>query len=253
MTPLPHVAIITAVAGEQELLIRELNASKLEDRGFVMHGATTAAMRIILIEGGIGKANAAAATAAVIERFTPTLIINTGCCGAFPYSGLTTGDLALATHDIFADEGCITTQRFLSIKDMNLPLMHDARGTIFQCIPFSRDLTELVEHWGASTGTPLAKGVFATVSSCSGTDMRAADLYRQTEALCESMEGAAIALTAYRYGIPCFQLRGVSNLVENRDLARWDIPKAVGRVQEIVLKILFSAALEQWLYRSRPK
>jgi futalosine hydrolase len=52
------------------------------------------------------------------------------------------------------------------------------------------------------------------------------------------MEGAAIALVALRYGIPCLEIRGISNLVEDRDLARWDIAKAVEAAQRFVIKVV---------------
>jgi futalosine hydrolase len=52
------------------------------------------------------------------------------------------------------------------------------------------------------------------------------------------MEGAAIALVALRYGIPSLEIRGISNLVEDRDMSRWDIPAAVERCQRFLIKII---------------
>ncbi len=40
------------------------------------------------------------------------------------------------------------------------------------------------------------------------------------------MEGAAAAQVAALHGIPWLEVRGISNIVEDRDLTKWDIPKA---------------------------
>src|SRR5512135_3469067 len=60
---------------------------------------------VILAVTGIGKVNAAVATTALLERFEPELLVNTGCAGAYRGSGLAVGDLALATVEMFGDEG----------------------------------------------------------------------------------------------------------------------------------------------------
>ena len=87
-------------------------------------------------------------------------------------------------------------------------------------------------------GVRLFRGRFLTVSACSGTQARGAELSRRYQAICENMEGAAVALVALRYGIPCLELRGISNLVEDRDLSRWDLPRALEAVQRFVIKII---------------
>ena len=64
------------------------------------------------------------------------------------------------------------------------------------------------------------------------------ELARRYQAVCENMEGAAVALVALRYGIPCLEIRGISNLVEDRDMSRWDIGLAVEAAQRFVLKVI---------------
>ncbi|MDD2501900.1 MAG: futalosine hydrolase, partial [Geobacter sp.] len=43
---------------------------------------------------------------------------------------------------------------------------------------------------------------------------------------------------ALRYGVPCLEIRGISNLVEDRDMARWDIGRAVEAAQRFVIKVV---------------
>jgi futalosine hydrolase len=40
------------------------------------------------------------------------------------------------------------------------------------------------------------------------------------------------------YGIDCLEVRGISNMVEDRDLSRWDIPLAVEKTQRFLLRLL---------------
>jgi futalosine hydrolase len=52
------------------------------------------------------------------------------------------------------------------------------------------------------------------------------------------MEGAAVALTCLRYGIECLEIRGISNMVDERNLGKWKIKLAVDNAQDFVLQYL---------------
>jgi len=52
------------------------------------------------------------------------------------------------------------------------------------------------------------------------------------------MEGAAAAQVAGLHAIPWLEVRGISNIVEDRDMQKWDIPKAAEAGQKAVLRIL---------------
>jgi futalosine hydrolase len=38
--------------------------------------------------------------------------------------------------------------------------------------------------------------------------------------------------------VDCLEIRGISNMVEDRDLSRWNIPLAVENAQRFVLKFI---------------
>ena len=61
------------------------------------------------------------------------------------------------------------------------------------------------------------------------------------------MEGAAVAQLCARFGVPFFEVRGISNLVEDRDLSRWDLPAAAAAAQQAV-----RAVLAGWRCRQEP-
>jgi futalosine hydrolase len=93
----------------------------------------------------------------------------------------------------------------------------------------------------------VARGPLVTVSTCSGSTAAGAQLARRTEGLGENMEGAAVAQLCARFGVPFFEVRGISNLVEDRDLSRWNLPAAAAVAQRAV-----RALLAGWRDRQEP-
>jgi len=51
------------------------------------------------------------------------------------------------------------------------------------------------------------------------------------------MEGAAVALACQQLAVPLLELRGISNLVEDRDTRRWDLPLGMAAAQGAVLAL----------------
>jgi futalosine hydrolase len=52
------------------------------------------------------------------------------------------------------------------------------------------------------------------------------------------MEGAASAHVCAIYGVPLAEVRGISNIIEKRDLSRWNIPLAATRAQQTALELI---------------
>ena len=68
------------------------------------------------------------------------------------------------------------------------------------------------------------------MSQVTGRDDEAAGLVaRWGRPLVESMEGAAAAHVCALYGVPFLEVRGISNLVGDRDRAAWDVEGAAAR------------------------
>lgn len=234
------VIISAATHGELSLMLKALGGRTVDTAGgFPVWESATETMKIIFAVTGIGKINAAAATSVLIERHAPKLIINTGCAGAFPESCLAVGDLALASFEICADEGVITPTGWLSYEGIGIPAVERKSKRYFNEFPLSLAAAERAVRLATALGITLIRGKFITISTGSGTVERGRELYERFGCpLCENMEGAAVAQVALRYGVDCLEVRGVSNMVEDRDLSRWNIPLAVERVQRFLLKFI---------------
>jgi futalosine hydrolase len=233
------ILIMAAVPRELELLIKVLEEPYCDSAAtFAATEGVIGSARLVCCAGGIGKANAASAATWLVERYHPERIIVTGCGGAYPGSGLSVGDLAVASDEIFGDEGVLAPTGWMDMNQIGLPIFSEGERVWYNSIPLARHEAQKAMQLAGSHGLQLVRGRFVTVSSCSGTKSRGQELARRYQAVCENMEGAAIALTALRYGIPCLEIRGISNLVEDRDMSRWDISRAVEAAQRFVIKIV---------------
>ena len=52
------------------------------------------------------------------------------------------------------------------------------------------------------------------------------------------MEGAAVAQVCAQYQIPFTEIRAISNMVEERNMAQWDLPGAMSRAQLAALQVI---------------
>ena len=193
---------------------------------------------VLLAATGIGKVNAASAATLLLERFTPEFLVNTGCGGAFPGCGLSIGDLAIAESECFADEGVQTSGGWRGLDLIGIPVFQGRGERIFNRIPLCGELAQSALACAREHRFSAGIGPFLTVSTCSGTVAQAQELLRRFPGVCENMEGAAVAQVALIYGVPLLEVRGISNMVEDRDLSRWDLVRAVSEAQGFLLAYL---------------
>jgi futalosine hydrolase len=67
---------------------------------------------------------------------------------------------------------------------------------------------------------------------------RAKGLEKTFHTVCESMEGAVVAHVSTLYGIPMVEIRGISNVVEDRDKTKWNVKLASENCQKVVIEFL---------------
>ncbi len=233
------VIVTAATSRELALLIPALDGrERLQLCGRDACRGELAGRPVILGVTGIGKVNTAAAITSLLERFEPELLINTGCAGAYRGSGLAVGDLAMATVELFGDEGVLAPDGWNSLELIGIPAVERKGERYFNSFPLTRWAMDKAGYVANTAGFTLHRGPFVTVSTASGTTERGEELFRRFGGICENMEGGAAAQVALLYGVDCLEVRGVSNLVEDRDLSRWDIPIAVERAQAFIMRFI---------------
>ena len=233
------VIILASVERELTQLVRELKAELVDDaHARSIWRAESAKGPLYLAVSGIGKVNAAVTATVLLERFSPRLLVNTGCGGAYQGSGLKVGNLAVAIAEVYGDEGVLTVDGWHSLELIGIPSVERKGNRYSNEFPLSLEAAQKAFQLGMSLNLPIRRGKFVTVSTCSGTTVRGAELFRRFGGICENMEGAAVAHVALLYRVDALELRGISNMVEDRDLSRWDIPLAAEMAQRFLLKYL---------------
>lgn len=235
------IALLCAVHTEAEKLISALEDPKSSSIGAKLFFEGTIGKRsVVLCIGGMGKVNAAHAATLLLTRFNAKSLIVFGIGGAYPSSGAQVGDIALASEEIAGDEGVLTRDGFKDTEYIGIPLLKTASSTIFTTYPSSEPLLKngLRALNANKAGYRVHTGPFVTLSTCTGTAARAQELEARHHGLCENMEGAAAAQVAELHGIPWIEVRGISNLVEDRDLKKWNIPRAAKAAQDAVHAII---------------
>jgi futalosine hydrolase len=176
---------------------------------------------VSLIVTGVGAVNAAHAVTLAITRNRPDAIVVCGVGGAYPGSGLGIGDVVAADAECYGDLGAAAPAGFLDMKALGFPVV--AGDTpIYNELPFAV--------------FPFERRVrFVTVNTCTGTEAAARALAARTGGAVENMEGAAIAHVAHLHGVPAGEIRGISNLVTDRDTSQWRLGDAALAAQEALI------------------
>ena len=231
----PNLLLVSATELESSAI-----QSALADAKTVQHAGKTVSVgnlygwRCTLLHTGIGSVNAAHALTCQLEGQLPNLVIQFGIGGAYVPTGLPVRSVVLATEEIYGDVGVITPEGWKPADEIGIPLVH-SKPPLFNRFPLDSQLVSTAaEICGARCGG------FVTVSQCSGVQAVGDALHARFNALCESMEGAAAAHICTLYNVPFLEIRGISNLVEDRQPARWDIPGAADAAQSALTKIISS-------------
>ena len=229
----PNLLLVSATELESRAV-----QSKLEDAKTAQHASKTVIVgnlcgwRCTLLHTGIGAVNAAHALTCQLEQQLPDLVIQFGIGGAYVPTGLPIRSVVLATEEVYGDVGVVTPEGWKPVDEIGIPLVHGdpPRFNRFPLDP------QLVATAAGICG--VRSGTFVTVSQCSGVQAVGDALHSRFNALCESMEGAAAAHICTLYDVPFLEVRGISNLVEDRQPARWDIPGAADAAQSALIKII---------------
>ncbi len=233
--------LLCSVDAEAELILERMQNRQTTVLGSknIVEG-TLAGRRAALCIGGMGKVNAGHAATLLLTRYGAQALFIFGIGGAYPSSGARIGDIVLAKEEIAGDEGVLTASGFEDTRSIGIPLLKTASTVIYNTYtapeglltPSLQLLTSLTDQCRVHVGS------FVTLSTCTGTARRANELEARYHGLCENMEGAAAAQVAELHGVPWLEVRGISNIVQDRDLATWDIPKAAAAAQNALLRIM---------------
>lgn len=199
------IGIIGAMDVEVKTLCEKMENEKSEIiSGMTFYVGTLCGVDCVVVKCGIGKVAAGVMTEAMILRFAPEIIINTGVGGALA-PDLRIGDIVISDRAFQ--------------HDMDTSPIGDPVGMIsgINKIYFDADekTAERLVQTGRKLGYSVKRGTVATGDRfiSGGTEKSAIVDRFPSAAVCE-MEGGAIAHTAYLNNTPFVILRAVSDVVD---------------------------------------
>ena len=166
-------------------------------------------MSCVVGQSGIGKVNAARCTQIMIDKFSPTSIINVGSAGALNPE-LEIGDVVISTSCVYHDadltafghpKGYIpgTEDRFIKADEKLIDSCKKAMGKIL------------------NNDYKILLGAVATGDQFYNDPEVKAELYKEFGAYCDDMEAAAIAHVCYLCKVPFVVVRSISDKPTSKD------------------------------------
>ena len=156
---------------------------------------------IILLKSGIGKVNAAMATTILMEKYSPSYVVNTGSAGGFA-TGLEVGDVIIANEVVYHDVD-VTAFDYHYGQIPNMPLTFKMDDQLIKKVKITLDTLHIRNKIGLlGTGD----------SFISDRAMITSIKQNFPKMIAAEMEGAAIAQVCYQYGIPFIIIRAISDI-----------------------------------------
>ncbi|MGZ3752380.1 MAG: futalosine hydrolase [Mucilaginibacter sp.] len=220
-----RVLLVTATQQELGLLISDLGFS-ISD--FAKAGSSkiavqlkTCNLQLTVLIAGVGMVATAFSLGQHLTANQYDLAINLGIAGSFDRD-IIWGEVVEVIEDCFSELGAEDDHSFLTIDELGF-----GEGNF-------KPTTSL-----AALGSFNLKQVKAiTVNTVHGNEQSIKQLTGRIQPQLESMEGAAFFYACKQAGVPCLQIRAVSNYVEKRNRDAWQIGLAIKNLNSFAVELI---------------
>jgi len=226
--------IVDALADRETLAVRDLSGV----------AGTLGGRPAVAAVTGVGKVNAALATALLIERFSPTAVIFSGVAGALD-PDLQPGDVvigeALVQHDLvyYTEQGAVPRSVRNPLNGTENPIALPASPRLLALVRRDVERVGLEPVGGTSRAPRVVFGTIATGDSFVGSPAKKAELWDELGARAVEMEGAAVGQVCHQLGVPFLVVRGLSDRAGSgaRAEARRHLDVAAGNAARVALAV----------------
>ena len=207
------LGIVGAMREEIETLVEKLTEVRQTKYAWsTYYEGKLEGLDVVVVQCGVGKVNAAMCVQTLCNCYNVTHVVNTGVAGSLS-AELDIGDLVVSRDAMYHDFDC----NYVGYPTGQVPGM--------DVIAFPAD--EKLMECAFAAAEKVNPGHTKMGRVASGDQFVASKELKEkiisiTEALCTEMEGAAIAQTAYRNGVPFVILRAISDKAD--DSAEMDYP-----------------------------
>jgi futalosine hydrolase len=183
--------------------------------------------RLHFLVTGMGMMQTAALMALYGSKHDRDLYIDAGIAGAFNRD-LSIGDVTNVVSETYGDFGVEDGDDFSDFFEMGFIDQHQDAFEYGKLRPFGEfHLSKKLE------GLAVVHSI--TVNKVHGKEETIARLLGRYQADIENMEGLAFFYVAHQLEKESFQIRSISNYVERRNKDNWDIKKAVGNLNDVLV------------------
>ena len=224
------LGIVGAMAVEIATLKENMeNIQESTQAGMTFYEGSLKGLSVVLVQCGVGKINAAMCTQILISCYGVTAVVNTGIAGSL-CAELDIADLVISRDAIHHDFDL----RFWGRPVGQVPGL--------DVIAFPADEALVKAAFAAAESVNPGHTKIGRVASgdqfiCNAEQKDA--IIANTQAVCAEMEGASIAHTAYRNGVPFVVVRAISDKADNS--AEMDYPTfealAAERCAQVTMKL----------------
>lgn len=218
------ILIVSATWLEVKLLADELEF--IEESSHILKHYRFEETEIDVLITGIGTTFTAFHLTNTLRDKKYRLVLNIGIAGSLT-NDLSIGEVVAIISDEFADLGIEKENEFLTLFETGFM---DANE-----FPFEQGILKSSD-WNGFFQLKKVRGI--TTNKSHGRTSSIAEIKSKFTAQVESMEGAVVLYVCNWLGITCCQIRAISNFVESRDSAQWNIPLALENLNESVLDVL---------------
>ena len=207
------LGIIGAMAVEIAALKENMTEIQIKEKaGMCFYEGCLEGVNVVLVQCGVGKINAAMCTQILIDDFAVTHVVNTGIAGSL-LAELDIGDLVISRDAIHHD---------FDLHFWGRPI-GQVPGMDVTAFPADEKMMELAFAAAESVNPGHTKtGRVASGDQFICSKEQKEKIITDTQGICAEMEGASIAHTAYRNGVPFVIIRAISDKAD--DSAEMDYP-----------------------------
>ena len=218
-----RILFVAATSFEVEKLISDFGFRISDSGKGVYHSPLTTHYSLLIT--GVGMVATAYALGRELATNPYDMAINLGIAGSFDRD-IALGDLVEITEDAIAELGAEDDETFLPISQMG----------------FGESTFKATENLANLFNNPslynLRQAAAITVNTVHGNEGSIQKIQTRLTPQTESMEGAAFFYACKEAGVPCLQIRAVSNYVEKRNRDAWQIGLAVKNLNTFAVGLL---------------
>jgi futalosine hydrolase len=217
-----NILIVSATSFEIAPLLPSLTQQQKISEQLTTY--THATHTIYVLVTGVGMVNTTYWLTHTLAHHSFDLIVNVGIAGSFT-PNYAIGTVVNVVSDCFTEMGAQAGDEFITMEHLGFMQANELRINA----NFSSNNAHL---------NTLAKAKGITVNTVHGNATAIDNVIQLFAPDVETMEGAAVLYVCAMHELQVIQLRAISNKVEVRNTANWNVPLAIHNLNVCVVQLL---------------